>query len=214
MTATAHRSDPKLLVLHGLRLRPIAAPAVVADLSGLPAEEAEAVLAGLADDGLVVRREGRISGYALTPTGRQAHQRLVAEELEATGARDAVHDGYTRFLALNGELLAVCTAWQLKDPVGTVMNDHTDPDYDRAVIDRLVALHDQVRPVVADLRAALDRYRPYGERFRSALEKVLDGETRFVADPMVPSYHTVWFELHEDLLATLGIDRASEGTSR
>jgi len=24
------------------------------------------------------------------------------------------------------------------------------------------------------------------------------------------SYHTVWFELHEDLLATLGIDRASE----
>ena len=29
--------------------------------------------------------------------------------------------------------------------------------------------------------------------------------------PVIDSYHTVWFELHEDLLATLGIERASEG---
>jgi hypothetical protein len=28
---------------------------------------------------------------------------------------------------------------------------------------------------------------------------------------MIASYHTVWFELHEDLLATLGIERSSEG---
>jgi hypothetical protein len=27
---------------------------------------------------------------------------------------------------------------------------------------------------------------------------------------MIESYHTVWFELHEDLLATLGIQRAGE----
>jgi hypothetical protein len=26
----------------------------------------------------------------------------------------------------------------------------------------------------------------------------------------MPSYHTVWFELHEDLLTTLGLERASE----
>ena len=28
--------------------------------------------------------------------------------------------------------------------------------------------------------------------------------------PMIDSYHTVWFELHENLLATLGIERARE----
>ena len=28
--------------------------------------------------------------------------------------------------------------------------------------------------------------------------------------PMIDSYHSVWFELHEDLLATLGIERGSE----
>ena len=27
---------------------------------------------------------------------------------------------------------------------------------------------------------------------------------------MIDSYHTVWFELHEDLLATLGLERAAE----
>jgi hypothetical protein len=27
---------------------------------------------------------------------------------------------------------------------------------------------------------------------------------------MIDSYHSVWFELHEDLLATLGIERGSE----
>jgi hypothetical protein len=115
---------------------------------------------------------------------------------------------------MNGDLLEICTAWQLKDPVGQVLNDHDDPDYDKAVIDRLVALDEQARPVFAELTAALDRYRVYGERFAAALERVQAGETAYVADPMVPSYHTVWFELHEDLLATLGIDRASEGSLR
>ncbi|MDQ1375434.1 MAG: hypothetical protein QOJ09_2772, partial [Actinomycetota bacterium] len=28
--------------------------------------------------------------------------------------------------------------------------------------------------------------------------------------PLIDSYHTVWFELHEDLLSTLGIERGSE----
>lgn len=214
MTATAHRSDPKLLALHGLRLRPIAQPSAVAAVAGMAVAEVEDVLAALAADGLVVRREGRLSGYALLPPGRQLHQQLVTEELEATGTRDAIFGAYRRFLALNGELLEVCTAWQLKDPVGQVMNDHDDPEYDRGVIDRLVDLDTRVQPVLADLRDALDRYRPYAERFAAALAKVLDGDTSYVADPMVASYHTVWFELHEDLLATLGIDRASEDSLR
>jgi hypothetical protein len=27
---------------------------------------------------------------------------------------------------------------------------------------------------------------------------------------MIDSYHTIWFELHDDLLATLGLERADE----
>ena len=83
MTATV-QSDRKLLALHGLRLRPVAAASVVADVAGMDAAEAEAVLSALVDEGLVARREGRISGFALTPAGRQAHQELLAAELEAS----------------------------------------------------------------------------------------------------------------------------------
>jgi hypothetical protein len=42
------------------------------------------------------------------------------------------------------------------------------------------------------------------------MQKLLSGELDWLTKPIMPSYHTVWFELHEDLLATLGIDRASE----
>jgi len=37
------------------------------------------------------------------------------------------------------------------------------------------------------------------------------GDVDWFTKPMIPSYHTVWFEMHEDLLCTLGIERGSEG---
>ena len=43
------------------------------------------------------------------------------------------------------------------------------------------------------------------------LDRVQGGDTDWFTKPMIASYHTVWFELHEDLLCTLGIERGSEG---
>jgi hypothetical protein len=60
------------------------------------------------------------------------------------------------------------------------------------------------------LGGALDRYRPYGPRLGHAVERVRAGDGAWFTAPAIPSYHTVWFELHEDLLATLGLDRAAE----
>ena len=40
------------------------------------------------------------------------------------------------------------------------------------------------------------------------------GEVDWFTRPTIPSYHSVWFELHENLLATLGIDRAQEASGR
>ena len=36
------------------------------------------------------------------------------------------------------------------------------------------------------------------------------GDHQWFTRPLIDSYHTVWFELHEDLLSTLGKERASE----
>lgn len=39
------------------------------------------------------------------------------------------------------------------------------------------------------------------------------GQRRWVDAPELDSCHTVWIQFHEDLLATLGIPRGSEGLS-
>jgi hypothetical protein len=67
-----------------------------------------------------------------------------------------------------------------------------------------------IQPVCAALAAVLERFDGYGERFATALDRVRGGDLDWFTKPMIDSYHTVWFELHENLLATLGIQRAKE----
>ena len=94
-----------------------------------------------------------------------------------------------------------------------VVNDHADPDHDAAVIARLGEADAVVQPVCAELAGLLERFDGYGRRFTEALDRVRAGEVEWFTKPMIDSYHTVWFELHENLLATLGIERAREGES-
>ncbi|HVF33329.1 MAG TPA: hypothetical protein VM933_09865 [Acidimicrobiales bacterium] len=203
-------SDPGFLVLHALRLKGFADTSVVASLARMPDDEAARHLEKAAAAGQVTRREGRISGWALTPEGRARHHDLIGAELAGSGARTAIEDSYRRFLAVNNELLAVCTDWQLRD---SVLNDHTDAAYDQQVIARLRSIDERIQPVCGDLGAALERFDDYGPRFATAITKVEAGERDWFAKPMIDSYHTVWFELHEDLLATLGIERSKEGST-
>ena len=207
-------TDLRMLVLHGLRLKGFAAAAAVLDAVGLAEQEAKPELDRLVEDGLATYRDGRLSGYSLTPAGRVEHARLLLEELETTGRRAEVDAAYQRFLGINQDLLGICTAWQLRDVDGeSVINDHTDADHDAAVIASLEELHAKVAPICADLGQALPRFAGYGPRLAHALERVQAGDVDWFTKPMLPSYHTVWFELHEDLLATLGIERASERTT-
>jgi len=203
-------SDPRLLSLHALRLKGFAEADDAARLVGLAAEVVEDQLRVAAADGFTQHREGVRSGWSLTVEGRKENERLLAEELDEARRRDDVRDAYRRFLALNGELLAVCTDWQVRDGGAGILNDHTDPAYDAAVVARLDEIDGRVQPICALLGGWLDRFRGYGSRFRSALDRVRAGDTEWFTKPTIDSYHTVWFELHEDLLATLGIDRTAE----
>ena len=205
--------DLQTLVLHGLRLKGFADAAAIAEAADLHEADAKPHLDVLVSDGLATYRDGRLSGFTLTPAGREEHARRLSAELDATGARDAVHGAYKRFLGINGDLLTICTAWQLREVGGeSVINDHSDPDHDAAVIAQLAELHDKVDPICGDLAAALARFASYSRRLGAALAKVHAGDHDWFTKPMIPSYHTVWFELHEDLLATLDIERSSEGS--
>ena len=204
-------SDPLVLALLGVRLKSFGEADAVAALVGLDLPVVEAQLAVAADEAWVLHREGRISGWMLTPTGRVEGERLLAAELDAAGARDAVVDAYRRFLLLNPRLLAVCTDWQLREVDGEqVPNDHTDEVHDAAAVAHLHGIDLEAQPVCEALAGALDRFGTYGPRLAHALGQVDAGHPDWFTRPTIASYHTVWFELHENLLATLGIDRASE----
>jgi hypothetical protein len=206
----ASPTAPRLVVLHRLGLRGFASVDELAGSVGVDSVEVDQLLAGAESTGLARRREGRLAGWLITSSGRDEVRRLLADQLDAAGARSAVEDAYRRFLAVNAELLATCTAWQVSDEATSTLNDHSDALYDAAVIRRLAAVDAVAQPVCADLATSLERFSGYGRRLADALDRVRAGEGDWFTSPLVDSYHTVWFELHEDLLATLGLERAEE----
>jgi hypothetical protein len=190
-------------------LKGFAEPPAIGAAVGLEPVAVQERLPDLQAEELVARRDGRLSGWSLTGAGRLEQQQLAVTELADTGLEPVTRWAYERFRAINGDLLALCTDWQVRDGV---VNDHADPGYDAAVIDRLGELGEAVQPIVADLAEALLRFRPYAPRLSGAVERVLAGEHDYFTKPIIDSFHTVWFELHEDLLTSLGLERSQEAT--
>jgi hypothetical protein len=210
---TAHRSTPELLTLHAVRLKGMANDAEVAARFSLKRAESDELLLDYEAFGWVTRVEfAGTSGWALTSAGRGEDERRLAEELEATGATSAVLEAYRRFRPLNGRLLAACTNWQLKPSPNDALasNDHSDVAWDQRVLAELATLGDELDAVAEALGLHLERFQGYDVRYRKALIRALNGEAVWVARPRADSCHTVWMELHEDLLATLRVERGTK----
>ncbi|MGH9271639.1 MAG: transcriptional regulator [Ilumatobacteraceae bacterium] len=203
-----HESDPTFHALHAVRLRGRATIEAITHSLGAAASEVEILLKRAAAAGHLKYREGRAAGWSLTPEGRDAHAALVAADREGCGAADTIREAYQQFLGINQDLIGVCTNWQVK-PDGS-MNDHADASYDADVIEALATIDGRAQPVCAQLAMTMLRFGGYGSRLGEALANVRAGETQWFTSPACDSYHTVWFELHEDLLQTLGIERANE----
>ncbi|MEW1797978.1 MULTISPECIES: transcriptional regulator [Streptomyces] len=200
-------TGPGLLVLHALRCTGATGPDRLRLVTGLDAFDVESELIDLGAAGLVTRTAGPMPGWWLTDAGRAADAERITDELESAAARAAVTAAYERFLVLNPELLDLCRAWQLRTVDGVVSaNNHRDAAYDARVLDRFADLDRRAATVCAELSAALPRFGRYRARFAGALERAGSGALEYVTDSTA-SYHTIWAELHEDLLATLGIPR-------
>lgn len=198
-------------VLHALRLTGMAGPGRLAATTGLGEDRVRRRLEALAAAGLVRRHEGPFGGWAPTPSGTRHDDQALAAELRATDGRSGVEAAYRSFLALNGELLVACTDWQLvAGEVPPRRNDHGDQTYDAAVVRRLELLDGQIQPVLDALVRQSPRFAGYRPRLRAALERVRAGQHEWFTGALFDSYHQVWFELHQDLLVTLGIDRGEE----
>lgn len=144
--------------------------------------------------------------FVLTPEGRALHAEWA--RAEPGSELSAAEAAYAKFQPLNQRLLRICYDWQVTR--GGVPNDHTDPGYDWKVIDRLRALDKSARAVVLELVSELPRFDLYPPRFSHALEQVENGNRQWFASPACDSYHTVWMQVHEDLLLATGRSRSDE----
>jgi hypothetical protein len=184
--------DDAWLVLHEVRLRGVA---VLDDSSSVRQ---------LAEIGLVTQAA---RGLRVTPAGRDAHT-TWARLLAGSDGEATVRRAYEQFLPLNRELLQVCSAWQVRP--GGVPNDHRDRAYDWSVVDRLRALDERAGPSINRVARVHARFESYRPRLRAAVRLVDDGDFDWLTSPRCDSYHTVWMQLHEDLLLALGIERSTE----
>ncbi len=193
------------LVLHGLAIKKHADAAAVAAAVGLAEDEVRTVL----DDAVAKGRVARSGeGYTLLPTARVALDGAYSRLYTAQRADAAFAAAHERFERINRELKALMTAWQTIEIDGeSVLNDHTNKDYDDRLIDRLGAFHERAEDILAKLGAGLPRLSIYAEKLDAALETAEDGAIEWVSGARIESYHTVWFELHEDLLRILGRTR-------
>jgi pyruvate, orthophosphate dikinase len=168
--------------------------------------DASAALAQLVATGLV---ENTRLGYRVTELGAGRVDELYAREREVAGR--VIDDVYEAFAPINDEVKQIVTDWQMR-PVGgqLVLNDHRDQRHDQMVVARLRRTDATVSAVLAPLTIALPRFEVYPRRLQRAVTLVGEGDHSMVAAPVKDSYHTVWFELHEELIILSGRNRADE----
>ncbi|MGH9884827.1 MAG: MarR family transcriptional regulator, partial [bacterium] len=194
-------------VLVALRLKGYATPdAIAAALLADPAAVG-ALLDGLAADGLVEAAGGQLR---LTGAGKAAAVDAAAKSVAAWG-RPAAEAALDTFLDLDRRMKATVTDWQMREVDGEqVINDHADAGYDNRVLADLAALHADASAWLAPLVPGLPRLRGYAIRLERAAEAAMAGDGRYVCSPRVDSYHSAWFELHEDLILHAGRTRQDE----
>jgi hypothetical protein len=192
----------EVTVLQAVRLKGrVSEEDLLATLGEDPADVA-ATLTQLIGAGLLV--QGKT--LRVSPEGRERLNALLAEERSGID-QSSLAKAYDDFRAVNNTFKALVADWQIKDGQP---NAHDDAEYDAAVLNRLGAVHEQVSPIIAAVTILLPRLGAYGEKLNSALVKVQAGDTIWLARPIIDSYHTVWFELHEELIVASGLTREEE----
>lgn len=192
----------ELTVLQAIRLK---GRVSLDDLAATLRDDVAATVDLLTRSGLLV--DGKL--LRLSPEGRVRLDELLAAERQQIDTA-ALAATYADFRAVNGEFKALVTDWQVKNGQP---NTHDDADYDAAVVAGLDNLHQRVAPIVAAAAAQLPRLGRYFSKLQAALDKVHAGETLWLSRPLIDSYHTVWFELHEELILAAGLTRESEAKS-
>ena len=190
------------LVMHGVAIKKHGSAEAIAGIIDQPVELVNSVLAGAVAGDRVIDTDGK---YMLSPAGHMIVSSEYSRFCDDLRSDEAFVQAYDQFEIINTELKQLITDWQTMEVGGKrVPNDHSNKDYDADVIDRLGDLHERFEPILGRMITSLARMKVYEQKLGSALEKAEDGDIEWVSAADIESYHTVWFEMHEDLLRVLG----------
>ena len=196
-------SELDLAVLQLLKLKGIAtAETLVATLG----EAVDSSLPTLLANGHIKEAKNR---YRVTPDGKQ-HLAALLEQERATVDHASLAAIYDDFHELNAEFKSLATEWQLRNGQP---NDHSDAAYDQSILEQVADLHPRFMPLVARAAAAAPRLSHYPARFLHALDNIQAGDHGYFLKPIIDSYHTIWFELHEDLIGLTNRSRLEEAAA-
>ena len=198
----------ELAVLQAVRLKGRVSAADLAatlgeDLDDVTPTVDQLIASGLLVDGTTLK---------ISPSGRTRLETLIAEERRGIDSA-AITAAYHDFRAVNTDFKAVVTEWQLKGGPAGKPNTHDDAEYDAAVLARLDDVHSRVVPIIDAAATQLPRLNAYSSKLLVALGKVKAGQTAWLTRPLIDSYHTVWFELHEELIGAIGLTREEAARS-
>jgi DNA-binding MarR family transcriptional regulator len=201
-------SEPVAEVLLALSASGASAPDQIARSTGLATASVAAAIEELRDSGRISTAAAPPERARLTEAGRAAAGEVLERERAAFGADVAAR--YARFRALDRALKEAITRWQVRTVGGVeVANDHRDRAHDAAVLAELVDVGARAVAWLEPLARRRSRYRGYRGRIEAALARVRAGEVGWIAGVGVDSLHSIWWQLHGDLLAILGRARGA-----
>jgi DNA-binding MarR family transcriptional regulator len=195
----------ELTVLQAVRLKGRVSPTDLAATLGEDQADVTATVDRLTAAGLLVEA----TTLRISPSGRARLETLLDEERKGADTT-ALAAAYGEFRAVNADFKTLVTDWQLKD--GNP-NTHDDAEYDAAILARLGEVHARAAPIIEAAATQLPRLNAYSSKLLVALGKVKAGETAWLTAPLIDSYHTVWFELHEELILAIGLTREEAARS-
>jgi hypothetical protein len=193
------------LALHGLAIKKHAKASDIAGLVGLESDRVEALLNAAVQHGRAQAADGR---FVLTPLARVALEASYSGHFANIRADADFMEAFEAFEVVNLQLKGAITDWQTMTVGGQqVPNDHSDLEHDEKIIGRIGDCHERVDAILKRLERQIPRLGYFRRKLLIALEKAEDGAFEWVSDVRIESYHTLWFELHEDLLRIVGRTR-------
>jgi hypothetical protein len=177
-TSAARRdvANDTFTVVHSLALR--------GTLQQLPPEAD-----GLVQEGVV---RSTPDGYELTALGHRRH-RVLLENERLTLDLGRLSMAYARLPAVTRRLRDLMLEWEAND----------DPDR-RPAVGQLCRIIEEADPILRRTATVAPRFAGYWPRLAAARSRLLDSEAPVAFGSRVESIVTVWREMNEDYLQTLG----------